>query len=97
MKKPSAAAMAIVDQFSFSSNVIRNGRMIGLQYVVAEAIDLALQAERERCADVLTNRARTLLSKRRTNKLDRHAVDELVRCRDKINGDSSYAPTEKDQ
>lgn len=42
MQMPSSAAMNIVDRFSWSSNVMRDGRLIGQQYLVAEAIDQAL-------------------------------------------------------
>lgn len=40
-------AREIVDRFSFSSNVIVNGRMVGMQVVVADAIAQALASERE--------------------------------------------------
>lgn len=38
-------AWRIVDQFSWSSNVMRDGRLIGQQHLVAEAIKLALDAK----------------------------------------------------
>jgi len=68
MNMPSKAAMDIVDRFSWSSNVMRDGRLIGQQYVVAEAIDEALSAkdaeiERLRAeAAVIGRQRRRLLS-----------------------------------
>jgi hypothetical protein len=44
----------------------------------------AVARERERCAEIAHHMARALAVQRRTNKMDRHAADHLVRCRDKI-------------
>lgn len=51
MKMPSETALNVVRQFSWSSNVVRDGQLVSQEYVVAEAIDKALAAERERCAE----------------------------------------------
>ena len=48
MKKPMQLALEIVDQFSWSSNVSRDGKLVGQQYVVAEAIAAAIEKERAR-------------------------------------------------
>lgn len=84
MKMPSETAMKLVGQFSWGSNVIRDGKMIGQQYIVAEAIDQAIAAERAGCAEIAHVMARAINSKSRKNKMDRHTIEHLVRCRDKI-------------
>lgn len=81
---PEQTARELVDRFSWSSNVSRGGRLVGQQFVVAEAVADALHKERERCANIAHNMANALIAKRVTNKMDRHASDALVRCRDKI-------------
>lgn len=52
MRMPSRTALDVVEKFSWTSNVVRNGRLISQEYVVAEAIDRALATERERCAQI---------------------------------------------
>lgn len=85
MKQPSKTAMNLVDQFSWSSNVSRDGRLVGLQYVVAEAIDAALDAEREHCAMICEQASRALIVGRsRTNEKDRHTAAVLMDKADKI-------------
>ena len=53
MKSPEQIAEEIVGGFSWTSNVMRNGRAVGQQYVVAEAIADVIQAERDRCERLL--------------------------------------------
>lgn len=89
MKMPSETALAVVEQFSWSSNVSLDGKLVGQQFAVAMAIDKALAAERERCAMIAQNLAHGLIAKSRTNKTDRHASAQLIRCRDKIRAASS--------
>lgn len=56
MKTPEAWAREVVDQFAWSSNVIRGGKVVGQQYAVAGAISDAIHkaqlAERHRCAAI---------------------------------------------
>lgn len=64
MKTPEQIAAELVDQFSWSSNVMRDGRLVGQQYIVAEAIARAIASERVR-AQTLTSalcRAMTALA-----------------------------------
>lgn len=86
MKTPEQIAQEIVDQFSWSTNVSRGGRLVGQQYVVAQAIAAAIQAERDRCADIPEGRARGLINKRRTNQVDRHTAYVLKNVADDIRG-----------
>lgn len=86
MKTPEQVADEIIGRFPWHSNVIEGGCLVGQQVPVARAIAEAIAAERERCAEIAHNMARAHLCKRRTNKLDRHAADQLVECRDKIRG-----------
>ncbi len=46
MKTPEQIANEIVDQLSFSSNRMVNGRLIGEQYFAARAIAEAIRADR---------------------------------------------------
>jgi hypothetical protein len=90
VKTPEQIAAEIVNQFSWSSNVMRDGRLIGEQYVVAEAIAAAIRADRDRCADIPEGRARVLVcGRRRTNQIDRHTAYVLKDVADEIRG----APT----
>lgn len=66
MKTTKEIAVEIVDRRSWSSNVLRDGRLVGLQYVVAEdiatAIRTAIAAEREACAKVAEELAKAPVS-----------------------------------
>ena len=90
MKTPKEIADEIVDQFSWSANVMRNGKLIGLQYIVADTIARAIETDRrstlDRAAELLHNRARALVCKRRTNQCDRHTSEVLARARDDVRG-----------
>lgn len=92
MKTPSQTAMSLVSQFSWGSNVMRDGRLIGQQYIVAEAIDVAMDGEREHCAMICEQAARALISRRRTNEKDRHTasilMDKAAKIRARQNGQS---------
>jgi hypothetical protein len=48
MKTPEQIAADIVDRFSWGSNVVYRGRLVGQQFVVAIAIADAIRAERVR-------------------------------------------------
>lgn len=50
VQTPDEIAQRIVDRFSWSSNVMRDGRLVGQQFIVAEAIAKAIEAEREELA-----------------------------------------------
>lgn len=52
MKMPSSAAMEIVGKFGWSSNVMRDGRLISQEYVVAEEIDCVLAAKDARISEL---------------------------------------------
>lgn len=81
---PEQIAADVVNCLSFSSNRMVNGRLVGEQHFAYEAIVKAIREERERCAMIAHNMAHALIAKRVTNRFDRHASDQLVRCRDKI-------------
>lgn len=55
--KAEAIAQAIVDRFAWSSNVMRNGRLVGQQAVVADVIAEAIETDRKRTADLITAQA----------------------------------------
>jgi hypothetical protein len=79
MKMPSKTAMDVVNRFPWSANVRLDGGLVGQEYLVAEAIDLALAAEREACAQICEQAARSLIiGRRRTNQIDRHTADVLM-------------------
>lgn len=48
MKSPEQIAAEIVNRFSWGSNVVHEGRLVGQQHVVALAIAEAIRAERRR-------------------------------------------------
>ena len=47
MKSADQIATEIVNQFSWTTNVYRKGKMVGQQFVVAEKIAEAIEADRE--------------------------------------------------
>lgn len=61
MKTTEAWAREIVDKFSWSSNVMLDGKLVGQQFVVARAIAAAIRkaqaAERHRCAAIAKSEA----------------------------------------
>jgi hypothetical protein len=96
MKTPEQIAQEIVDQFSWSTNVSRGGRLIGQQYVVAEAIAAAIQAERDRCADVPAQRADNLTAgRRRVSQVDMHTAYILKSVADEIRGAHHRSPQQE--
>lgn len=52
-RTPEDIAIDIVSRFSWSSNVMWQGRLVGVQYVVAQAIADAIRAERAVRADTV--------------------------------------------
>lgn len=85
-------ALDILEEFSWSSNVMRDGKLVGLQFVVAEAVAAALAKERratenralERAADevdvgVLDGRAENgdIWTRERTRKEIKAAIRAL--------------------
>lgn len=58
-------AAGIVNQFGWSSNVMVGGKLVGQQYVVAEAIRAAIELDREITVAVLENIRRDVLALRR--------------------------------
>lgn len=48
-KTPEQVATEIVDRFSWNSNVVEGGCLVGQQHAVAKAIAQAIKAERDRC------------------------------------------------
>lgn len=70
---------------------MRDGKLIGQQYIVAEAIDGALDAEREHCATICEQAARALIcGRKRTNVFDRHTasvlMDKARKIRERVHG-----------
>jgi hypothetical protein len=54
MKTPEQIAAEVVDQLSFSTNRMMNGRLVGEQYFAAEAIAQAIKVDRARMAGSIT-------------------------------------------
>jgi hypothetical protein len=54
MKTPEQIALEIVNDLSFSSNRMVNGRLIGEQYFAAEAIAQAIKVDRAQMAGSVT-------------------------------------------
>jgi hypothetical protein len=54
MKTPEQIAIEVVDQLSFSSNRMVNGRLVGEQYFAAEAIAQAVKVDRAQMAGSIT-------------------------------------------
>lgn len=87
MKTPEQIAAEIIERFSWSSNVIHEGRMVAQQYIVGLAIAEAIRFERDRCAAIPEQSGKALIAgRRRTNQVDRHTADVLMRTAQKIRG-----------
>lgn len=67
MQTPQQIAEHIVDDFSWSSNVMRDGRLIGQQHVVADAIAEAIKKDRADTNAVLRDALSTLRMADRSN------------------------------
>jgi hypothetical protein len=96
VKTPEQIAAGIVNQISWSSNVMRNGRLIGEQHVVAEAVAAAIRAERDRCADIPEKRAQVLIcGRRRVSQVDQHTAYILKSVADEIRGADHRSPQQE--
>jgi hypothetical protein len=83
MKTPDQIADEIVAQFSWSTNVSRNGRLVGQQVIVAEAVAEAIKVERARITRLeatLEDARRDLyyLHRKRTPATMKKAIDNAV-------------------
>jgi hypothetical protein len=89
---PDQIARQIVDGFSWTSNLMRDGRLIGQQFVVAEAIAEAIRKDRASVRE--QERARVF------DECAKIAADEVAehnRLFAKIDDDPATTPTAKDQ
>lgn len=82
---PEQIAADVVNRFPWHSNVVEGGCLVGQQHAVARAIAEAIKQERERCAMIPEQAARALITgRRRTNQVDRHTAEVLMRMGEKI-------------
>lgn len=76
MPKPEEIAAVIVDKFPWSTNMMRNGRLVGQQYLVADEIAKAIAVETMRLRKALedirqmaaTRRAKIRMPSERTGR-----------------------------